>query len=403
MKKIAIINQRYGTEVNGGSEYYTRLLAEHLQTYYDVTVLTTTALDYHSWENYYPVGTSRIHGVKVCRFPVKHKRNMMISRVMNQCTLALNKIGIPIDKQWIKVQGPVVPGLIRYIEKYEADYDIFLFVTYLYYPTVLGLPKVAGKSILIPTAHDERDISLPIYRKIFQQTRGILYLSEEERKFVEHKFQNKDLPHDVIGVGIDIPEYLRREEDCNIVVQRFREVYKIFGDYVIYAGRIDSGKKCKVMFSYFQKYKRDNPGSNLQFVIIGKTAMEIPRQKDIHYLGYVSEEEKYAAIAGAKWLWMPSRFESLSIALLEGMALGTPGIVNGECDVLKGHCIRSNGAVYYKGYKEFKAKLDELSGYGNMAYEDISRRARKYVEENYQWKVVEDRICRMIDSLPTSL
>lgn len=41
MKKIAIINQRYGIEVNGGSEYYARLLAEHLSSYYDVEVLTT--------------------------------------------------------------------------------------------------------------------------------------------------------------------------------------------------------------------------------------------------------------------------------------------------------------------------------------------------------------------------
>ncbi len=51
MKRIAIVNQRYGLEVNGGSEYYTRLLAEHLQESFDVTVLTTTALDYDTWEN----------------------------------------------------------------------------------------------------------------------------------------------------------------------------------------------------------------------------------------------------------------------------------------------------------------------------------------------------------------
>ena len=42
MKRIAIVNQRYGLEVNGGSEYYARLIAEHLNKYYNVEVLTTT-------------------------------------------------------------------------------------------------------------------------------------------------------------------------------------------------------------------------------------------------------------------------------------------------------------------------------------------------------------------------
>ena len=50
-KRIAIVNQRYGLEVNGGSEYYARLIAEHLKDFYVVDVLTTPALDYDTWAN----------------------------------------------------------------------------------------------------------------------------------------------------------------------------------------------------------------------------------------------------------------------------------------------------------------------------------------------------------------
>ncbi len=44
----------------------------------------------------------------------------------------------------------------------------------------------------------------------------------------------------------------------------------------------------------------------------------------VRYLGYLSEEEKHAAMAGAKAVVCPSPYESLSIVLLEAFALGTP-------------------------------------------------------------------------------
>lgn len=74
MSKIAIIVQRYGIEVNGGAEYHARILAEELNKKHQVTVLTTKALDYISWDNYYVDATEIINGVTVKRFKTDYSR-----------------------------------------------------------------------------------------------------------------------------------------------------------------------------------------------------------------------------------------------------------------------------------------------------------------------------------------
>jgi len=97
-------------------------------------------------------------------------------------------------------------------------------------------------------------------------------------------------------------------------------------------------------------------------VLAGKDAIGIPKHRKIVYLGFVSEEEKASLLCRAKFLIMPSPYESLSLVTLEAMACGTPVLVNGECDVLKGHCIRSNAGLWYQDYDEFKECTQYLLG-----------------------------------------
>ncbi len=392
MKKIAFINQRYGLEVNGGSEYYTRLIAERLTPHYQVDVITTKALEYTTWENHYSADEETINGVRVLRFPVEHPR----AKDFNDCNgaylqqLADGKPDLQKEAVWFEKQGPYCPAAIDYIRAHKDDYDAFIFVTYLYYLTVKGMPEVAQKAIFIPTAHEEPFIHFKTYENLFTLPKSYIFLTDEEKELVQNLFHTQAIPCDVMGTGVEIPG----EPDA----ARFREKYGITDDYLIYVGRIDEGKDCPRMFQYFLEYKSRHPESRLRLVLMGKPACMIPRHGDIISLGFVSEEDKFDGISGAKALVLPSKFESLSISVLEAMALHVPVIVNGVCEVLKGHCLKSNAGLYYYDYLEFEGIVDYLLSHP-AEYAAMCENARSYIDRYYDWNVIMEKFRTMIEGV----
>lgn len=387
MKKIAFINQRYGLEVNGGSELYTRQVAEHLTSFYDVHIITTCAIDHLTWSNYYKPGEEVINNVTVHRFKTDMNRAQNFPEINQQ--LMKDPKSIDLQNKWIDAQGPVSYDAIKYIKEHEHEYDMFIFVTYLYYLTVRGLKKVKDKSIFIPTAHDEPYIYLDIYNPVFTSPKGIIYLTDEEKKLVQNIFHNENIINKVIGIGIDIPK--------NIDQNKFRNKYNLYDNYIIYIGRIEGGKGCDNLFQYFINYKKRNI-NNLKLILLGKSAMEIPNHKDIIHLGFVSDEDKFNGIAGAKALILPSQFESLSIAVLESMACKIPVVVNGKCEVLKGHCKKSNAGLYYDNFLEFEGILNYILNNPTQT-KIMGENGLKYVDEYYRWNIIVKELQDIINKI----
>lgn len=378
MKKIAIVNQRYGLEVNGGSELYTREIAERLKLDYEVHVLTSCALNYTDWANYYQEGTEDIHGVTVHRFPVQKLRNQLeFAQIHKIMEAAAGNLSEEKAEEWLRKMGPYCPELVQYAVDYKDEFDVFIIVTYLYYPAVKCLKAVGDKTIFIPTAHDEPFLYFPLYREIFAAPVGYVFLTMEEKKLIFDVFNVKNKVWDVMGAGVDVPKGI----DANA----FKERYGL-DEYLIYVGRIDVGKGIPDLFQDFLRYKERNPGG-LKLVLMGKEEVSIPRHPDILYLGFVGEEDKFAGIRGAKMLVLPSRFESLSISVLEAMAVGTPVLVNGECEVLRGHCHRSGAGVYYKNYYEFEGCIQYMNTHEEEYY-GMRKNAQDYIEQNYNWNAI---------------
>lgn len=389
MKRIAVVIQRYGTEVNGGAEVYARDIAKRLSEFYEVDILTTTALNDASWENFYETGTTQDEKLTVIRFPVDHKKCIYRQFILSKLLFRTPFRSLTLEKKWIAYQGPYSPEAIRYIEEKKDDYDAFIFITYLFYLTAFGLPKVADKSIMIPTAHDERPIWLRYYRELLTKPKAIGFLTEEEKQFVSSiaNISQKDVS--VIGSGVNTPEHTNSE--------RFRKKYKLTSRYVIYCGRVSTGKGCDNLFSYFEKYKKITE-SELELVILGKIDLPDPSKEYIHCFGFVSDEDKFDALSGAEALILPSQYESLSLSVLESLSLGIPVLVNGQSEVLKGHCIRSHAGLYYLSEEEFLEKLKVIDD-DTSEYQKMRTLAPQYVQKYYSWDRTINELRRMIDQI----
>jgi Glycosyltransferase len=386
MKKVCFVVQRYGMEVNGGAELQCRMIAERMTPYYNIEVLTTKAIDYVTWKDEYKNEHEIINNVKVRRFSVEKQRKQASFDSINYKFLQGGITTYAEEMKWVEEQGPTVPELVHYLNEHKEDYAAFVFFTYLYYPTVMGMPMVKEKAIVVPECHDEPFLRMGMMKEVFLKAKAYFYNTMEERNLVERKFQTAHIKNQIGGVGVEVPE--------NISGQTFKEKYGV-ENYIIYVGRIDEGKNCHVMFEYFKEYKKRN-ASDLKLVLMGKAVMNIPKDSDIVSLGFVDEQDKFNGIAGAKLLLLPSEFESLSIVVLEAMALKRPVLVNGLCDVVKGHCLKSNGGLFYKNYFEFEGTLNYILEKTDIA-KVMGENGYKYVEENYQWDIIIQKMTELIE------
>lgn len=388
-KKLCFVVQRYGVEINGGAEAYCRIYAEKLARIYDITVITTCAIDYQEWNNHYQEGETVINGVTVHRFKVNFPRNTKTfaehcNKIFNNPTHTLEE-----SDEWVNAQGPVSKGVTEYIKNNINEHDLFLFFTYLYWPTVEGIKYAKDKAVLVPFCHDEPPVYLKSYDILFNSPRGIIYNTSEEKDFIYKRFKIKEIPSITTGIGLDIPSA--------DTFPNAREKFKLNNPFILYMGRIDTSKGCNELFDYFLEYKKRSR-SDLQLVLMGNEVITIPKHKDIISLGFVSEEEKYAVLQECEIFVLPSHFESLSIVVLEAFEFRKPVLVSGHCAVLKGHCEKSNGGLYFYGVEDFYECLDLLIKHKDLR-NAMGSNGKSYVDKNYQWNIIIDKFTEFIENM----
>jgi glycosyltransferase involved in cell wall biosynthesis len=388
--KLAFVVQRYGADIAGGSELHCRELAQRLAPSHDITVLTSCARDYVSWNNEYPAGPSTDGTVHVIRFAVSRPRRLHeFSTISDEVFEA--EAPRPRQEEWFRENGPQVPGLLDHLRQYGTGYDAVLFWTFRYYPSFFGVPLVRDRAVLLPTAEDDPAVHLGITEDFFKIPAAYLFLTPEEQSLVSARAGRTLQPAAVIGTGL-----------APVRPTPGREILRSRGipdDYMLYLGRVDRNKGCDTLLEYFQEYA-SSPHA-VPLVLAGPVKLQIPVHDRIRALGYVSDELRAALLAHARLLVVPSPYESLGIALLEGWNHGVPALVNARCDVLREQVRRANGGLHYRSFNEFCEALDYLATHPEQR-RAFGAQGLKFVEREYRWETVLPRVEGLLRSLQTA-
>jgi glycosyltransferase involved in cell wall biosynthesis len=411
--KLACVVHRYGPQAVGGSEAHCRAIAWRLAERHDVTVLTSCATDYVTWRNELPAGESRDGPVRVVRFPVDRPRHLNRFRELSERVFA-ERASDAEQRAWFEANGPSLPGLQEHLTRDGASYDRVLFWAFRYAPTWFGLPLVADRAILVPTAEDDELIrTSALVGEFFARPRAYGFLTPEERDLVASHSAGPLPPYEVIGAGLD-PVGDRDRGQSPVPVP---------GSYVLYLGRVDKNKGCDRLFEAWTGAGAPHPdplpdsakatsgapkpkgeggpaggereNSLPLLVLAGPIVLPVPDHPRIRALGYVDDDTREALLAHAIALIMPSPFESLSLVVLEAWNRATPVIVNGRCAPLRGQVRRANGGLFYDLPAELLEGVRYLESHRETARE-MGARGLAYIECEYRWPVVMEKVERLL-------
>ena len=332
-RKIAFVVQRYGKEVMGGSELHCRLVAERLAAAgHDVTVYTTTRQGLHHLEERIPGRGDHPQRRRHPAIPGRESRGTSSPSTNFRTGSSTIPTRRTTSGSGWNGRGRIRPASSRPSRARRRSHDLFIFFTYLYYNTYWGLKAVPReKTVLVPTAHDEPALRLEIMKEVFARPRGLR---------LQHRVREGDARPLFFLRGQVRGRRRRRGRPPGGAARPpgFFAEYRVRTPYILYAGRIEPGKGCRELLDNFLRYVRTPPG--LDLLLIGNLLMHAPRRiPPIQYLGFVSPEDKNAAMAGAVATIHPSHFESLCMAALESLAVRTPILVQEATDPLKQHCL----------------------------------------------------------------
>lgn len=391
-RRIAFVTPRLAEDGTvGGAETLIRALANRAaHTGRDVTLLSTCARSHVTWANELPPGPRPGGGpLRVILFPVDPGRDPdAFARA--QAAVSRGQASPADEDAWL-AHNVRSSALEQHLRDADPPYERVVAGPYLWGLTLAVARLMPERTLLLPCLHDEPFARVRAVAGMFGSVSGLIFNSEPERELAARLFRFDPARASVVGMGLD---------PFNADPQAFAASRQIHAPYVIYSGRREPMKGTPLLLDYMAAF-RSRTDRDVKLVLTGSGPIAPPDSLAPHTIdvGFVSEEEKHQAMAGALAFIHPSVNESLSIVLLESWLAGTPALVHAEGTVLRDHCRRSRGGLWFANYPEFEEELELLIGNPGLR-RTLGGLGKRYVMREYAWPTVESRLLAALDRPP---
>jgi glycosyltransferase involved in cell wall biosynthesis len=389
-ERIAFVSPRFpeGPTIGGAETLLRSLATRAVADGRDATFLTTCARNHFTWENEVPAGESVVDGITVRFFPVDEDRDVGSFLRIQQAIDRRTDVSIADQKTWI-TNSVNSRELCEHLRSHLAEYDRVIMGPYLFGLIYAAAAISAKKAMLVPCLHDEPFAYLDVIRTVFENVGGVMFNSDPESDLACRLYELDPTVCSTVGMGM---------EPFDADPHAFAKHHNIEAPYLLYSGRREPLKGTPLLLDYMAAF-RARTGRDIKLVLTGTGTFQMPDSLRGHVIdaGFVSEQEKHEAMAGALAFCHPSRNESFGIVLLESWLARTPALVSAWSEVLKHQCRQANGGLWFRTYPEFEEQLSLLMDNEALA-SVLGEAGHAYVISQFSWESVEKRLFQALDA-----
>ncbi len=239
-----------------------------------------------------------------------------------------------------------------------------------------------------------RFINLP---KLIHRADKLIAVSDFTKQTLIKELKVPSEKISVAKLGVD---HERFHQNLEVPYLRsIRNRYDLPGKFILFLGTLEPRKNISRLIQAFEQLSGDS-----HLVIAGKLGWRYdeifelikrsPKQKLIHYLGYVSEEDKPGLLKLASVFAWPSLYEGFGLPPLEAAAVGTPVVTSSVTSLPE---VMAESAMLVNPYniEEITHALEVLLGEETVR-EQFIRRGLDRVKM-FNWQRTADQVIKALN------